>query len=52
MYDKLASMLQCMEAHEQNSDVDRVNELIKVNITVQCIECCINQLNLLIIFNV
>lgn len=31
MYDKLASMLQCMEAHEQNSDVDRVNELIKVN---------------------
>lgn len=23
-------MLQCMEAHDQNSDVDRVNELIKV----------------------
>lgn len=34
VYDKLASMLQCMEAHEQNTDVDRVNELIKVNIIV------------------
>lgn len=33
VYDKLASMLQCMEAHEQNADVDRVNELIKVRIS-------------------
>lgn len=32
MYDKLASMLQCMEAHNQSSDVDRVNDLIKVSI--------------------
>ncbi|XP_031641042.1 mucin-12 isoform X2 [Contarinia nasturtii] len=31
VYDKLSSMLQCMEAHEQNTDVDRVNELIKGN---------------------
>lgn len=30
VYDKLSSMLRCMEAHEQNTDVDRVNELIKV----------------------
>lgn len=36
-------MLQCMEAHEQNSDVDRVNELIKVNITFQfCITLIID----------
>lgn len=35
VYDKLASMLQCMEAHEQNSDVDRVNELIKVNFVLR-----------------
>lgn len=34
VYDKLSSMLQCMEAHDQNSDVDRVNELIKVNIKI------------------
>lgn len=31
MYDKLADMLQCMEAHDQSSDVDRVNELLKGN---------------------
>ncbi|XP_055317926.1 uncharacterized protein LOC129576619 isoform X3 [Sitodiplosis mosellana] len=31
VYDKLSSMLQCMEAHEQNTDVERVNELIKGN---------------------
>lgn len=31
MYDKLGEMLQCMEAHEQSPDVDRVNELLKGN---------------------
>lgn len=31
VYDKLASMLQVMEAHDQNADVDRVNDLIKVS---------------------
>lgn len=31
MYDKLSEMLHCMEAHDQSSDVDRVNELLKGN---------------------
>uniref|UniRef100_A0A1B0CTQ2 Histone deacetylase complex subunit SAP130 C-terminal domain-containing protein n=1 Tax=Lutzomyia longipalpis TaxID=7200 RepID=A0A1B0CTQ2_LUTLO len=31
VYDKLSSMLQVMEAHEQNPDVDRVNDLLKGN---------------------
>lgn len=30
VYDKLSTMLQCMEAHNQRTDVDRVNDLIKV----------------------
>lgn len=32
VYDKLSTMLQCMEAHNQRTDVDRVNDLIKVSI--------------------
>ncbi|XP_059622542.1 histone deacetylase complex subunit SAP130 [Phlebotomus argentipes] len=31
VYDKLSSMLQVMEAHEQSPDVDRVNDLLKGN---------------------
>lgn len=30
VYSKLSTMLQCMEAHNQSVDVDRVNDLIKV----------------------
>lgn len=45
VYDKLASMLQCMEAHEQNADVDRVNELIKVRVArYKSIEIVLNQI--------
>lgn len=32
VYGKLSTMLQCMEAHNQSVDVDRVNDLIKVNV--------------------
>lgn len=32
VYSKLSTMLQCMEAHNQSVDVDRVNDLIKVNL--------------------
>lgn len=31
VYDKLSTMLQVMEAHNQSVDVDRVNDLIKVS---------------------
>lgn len=31
VYNKLSTMLQCMEAHNQSVDVDRVNDLIKGN---------------------
>ncbi|XP_037033626.1 histone deacetylase complex subunit SAP130-A isoform X2 [Bradysia coprophila] len=31
VYSKLSTMLQCMEAHNQSVDVDRVNDLIKGN---------------------
>lgn len=30
MYDKLASQLESMEAHNSSPDVDRVSELLKV----------------------
>lgn len=31
VHDKLKNMLGCMEAHEQNADVNTVNELLKGN---------------------
>lgn len=31
VFEKLAEMLQCMEAHDQGTDVVRVNELLKGN---------------------
>lgn len=33
MYDKLTSMLQITETHDQTADIDRVNDLIKVSST-------------------
>lgn len=30
VHSKLSNMLQFMEAHDSNSDIDRVNDLIKV----------------------
>lgn len=35
VYDKLTSMLQVTEAHDQSTDIDRVNDLIKVCIVQQ-----------------